>query len=130
MNSRGARRKQTQVSCDWDIRTDKGPRPENQDQALAILRESQAEIRKKGVLLVVCDGVGGMRGGQRAADVASRAALSAYYDDASGKEPEQALHYAIEQANAAVRAEATHTPEASNMATTIVMAAVVGARLY
>ena len=130
MASSDAKRNRSQLNYQWEIRTDQGPRPENQDRAVAITPDNAALINKKGVLMIVCDGVGGLQGGQKAADAASMAALTAYYDEAAGNEPQQAMRYAIEQANVAVHAEAIQTPAAASMATTIVMTVALGSQLY
>ena len=112
----------------WKTGTNQGPRKENQDCVLAVLPQNP-QIAAKGVLLLVCDGVGGEEGGHIAANAAGNEAMRAYYEEPAA-DPLQAIQIAIERAQSAVHGEATSQPRFGNMATTIVMAAICNDRLY
>ena len=85
-------------------------------------------IRRKGVLMVVCDGVGTELGGKRAAEIAVDATLDAYYADHS-IDPERSLQAAVASAHAAVKKEAEQR-RMPNMATTLVAGVVHKNKLY
>jgi serine/threonine protein phosphatase PrpC len=112
----------------WREASDRGLRDDNQDHAISISPNEAELIRRKGVLLVVCDGVGTELGGKRAAEVAADTTLDAYYDDES-IDPQRALQAAIGKAHATVVAEARQL-RMPNMATTIVAGVVQKNRLY
>lgn len=116
------------LTLTWAKATHQGPRAENQDASVVSgLRD--ATIARKGVVLMVCDGVGGAQGGRRASEIASTVAHQAYLDD-SGTNPLTAIGNAIQKANAAVKEEAARNPAIASMATTIVMASVIGNTVY
>lgn len=103
----------------WGI-TDTGlVRKENQD-AYAIRRMGETTV------CVVCDGMGGTKGGQ----LASSTAVETYLEELEkvlrpGMEPQQlreASSYAIALANEVVRAKAQASEEYQNMGTTLVAA--------
>ena len=111
----------------WKDATDPGPRPDNQDRVLTT-QPGDPLIDKRGVVLVVCDGVGGELGGRDASEAAATVARSAYYS-VPGDDPGAWLVGAISEAHKAVKERAVATGF-TGMATTIVMAAVHGGRLY
>ncbi|MCL4505420.1 MAG: protein phosphatase 2C domain-containing protein [Chloroflexi bacterium] len=112
----------------WYADKDQGPRADNQDNVLVTDQNDTARRNAKGVLLILCDGVGGEKGGQRASSLATEAAFNAYYSE-SGP-PQQTLRSAIEKANQTVRAAAAADQSIKNMATTIVAMAVIDDKLY
>ena len=112
----------------WKTGTNQGPRKENQDCVLAVVPQNP-QIASKGVLMLVCDGVGGEEGGHIAANAAGNEAMRAYYEEPAA-DPLQAIQIAIERAQLAVHGEATSQPRFGNMATTIVMAAICNDRLF
>ena len=114
--------------CIWKEASDRGLRDDNQDRAVSISPNEAGLIRRKGVLMVVCDGVGAELGGKRAAEIAVDATLDAYYAEHS-IDPERALQSAITTANAAVKKEADHR-HMPNMATTLVAGVVYKNKLY
>lgn len=87
------------------------------------------QIARKGVLMIVCDGVGGAQGGRRASEIASNVAYQTFYADPS-PDPRVSIENAIRKANAAVKEEAARTPAIASMATTIVVTVVVGNTLF
>ena len=112
----------------WFADTNQGPRPENQDAVLVTPPADSARLNAKGVLLVLCDGVGGERGGQRASRLASQTAYNAFYADTS--DTPRALLSAVQQANQAVQNDAASDPSVKNMASTIVLVSVLDNHLY
>jgi protein phosphatase len=105
----------------WGKHSHQGPRAENQD-AVIVVGPRDPQIARKGVLMIVCDGVGGAQGGRRASEIASNVAYQAFYADPSA-DPRVSIENAIRKANAAVKEEAS-------MATTIVVTVVVGNSLF
>ena len=114
--------------CTWKEISDRGLRDDNQDRAISIAPTEADLIRRKGVLLVVCDGVGAELGGKRAAELAADATLDAYYENSS-IDAEKSLQAAITSANFAVQTEA-NMRKLPNMATTIVAGVVNKGKLY
>jgi protein phosphatase len=112
----------------WGKHSHQGPRAENQD-AVIVVGPRDPQIARKGVLMIVCDGVGGAQGGRRASEIASNVAYQAFYADPSA-DPRVSIENAIRKANAAVKEEAARTPAIASMATTIVVTVVVGNTLF
>lgn len=77
----------------------------------------------RGVLLLVCDGVGGQQAGEVASAIAVRAAFEAYYSDASANRAESLRLAALAAHEAIHRAQAENAARAG-MASTIVMAVI------
>lgn len=94
------------------IETRKGGRDENQDNAGFV-------DSPLGLLLVVCDGMGGGPGGRTASRMAVDTILSIIADLSASTPRGQALQYAIEKANDAIYALAKDTPELMGMGTTV-----------
>jgi protein phosphatase len=79
------------------------------------------EVADKGLLLVVCDGVGGLQAGEVASSIAARVAFDAFYANPTPQRNE-ALQGAVQVAHEAIRkAQTQHRAE---MASTIVMALI------
>ena len=112
----------------WKVGTNQGPRKDNQDCAIAAAPGFPA-IQSKGVLLVMCDGVGGEEGGHIASQAAANEAMHAYYNDGNA-DIGLSLIGAIERANAAVQRESAANPRFARMATTVVLAAVHNGLLH
>lgn len=112
----------------WAAATDKGPRKDNQDRVV-VSPANHPQLDHKGVLLVLCDGVGGEEGGHIAASMASQAALRSFYDNPAA-DAGVALTGAVENAWQAVRNAAANGAQFSRMATTLVMAAVQNGTLH
>lgn len=101
-------------------RTDVGRRRQRNEDYLSV-NES-----RHGLLLVVCDGMGGHVGGERASRLAVQQFVEAF--EAGDGEPRALFEHAVERANAAVFRESTTITEYSGMGTTLVAALVVGTR--
>ena len=110
-----------------------GGRAENQDMAGYI-------DTPLGLLVVVCDGMGGGPGGRTASQLAVDAILTALQNVAEHTSRHDALRFAIEKANDAIYCMAAENPELMGMGTTIaaiilneqsaVMAHVGDSRIY
>ena len=94
------------------IDTKQGGRPENQDNAGFV-------DTPLGLLLVVCDGMGGGPAGRTASLMAVDAVLTALSDVSEHTPREDGLRFAIEKANDIIYAKAKETPELMGMGTTI-----------
>ncbi len=105
-------------------KTDRGLRREsNQDSFACWIPEDPGERDRKGVLLVVADGMGGARGG----DVASRGAVDTLvrvYREAADSNVGQALARAVQQANQSVHEQSLADPDLAGMGTTCTAAVV------
>jgi len=112
----------------WKAGSNKGPRQDNQDCALVPPPEFAA-IQTKGVLLVLCDGVGGEEGGHLASQAAAHEAQQTFYND-TYSDTLQSLLSAIARANASVQRESNSQPRFARMGTTAVFAAVYNGVLY
>ncbi len=116
----------TTTALSWASASNQGPRKENQDRVLTPPVDRSADPR--GVLLVLCDGVGGEEGGHIAAQVASQEAMRAYYAEPAS-DPASHLRLCIDKAWEAVRRESVAS-KFGRMASTIVLTAVHGDTLY
>lgn len=94
------------------IDTRQGGRNENQDNAGFV-------DTPLGLLLVVCDGMGGGPGGRTASLMAVDTILNVLSDVSEHTPRENALKYAIEKANDILYAKAKETPELRGMGTTV-----------
>jgi serine/threonine protein phosphatase PrpC len=107
---------------DWASATDKGPRRDNQDRVLLVDRD-EADIDRRGALLVLCDGVGGEEGGHVAAEIASAEAQRVFYSESLADTP-MLLRLALDRAWLAVKNESLKSAQHARMATTCVAAAI------
>lgn len=94
------------------IDTRRGGRSENQDNAGFV-------DTPLGLLLVVCDGMGGGPGGRTASLMAVDTILSVLSDVSEHTQREDALKFAIEKANDIIYSKAKETPELRGMGTTV-----------
>lgn len=73
-----------------------------------------------GLLLLVCDGMGGGPGGRTASTLAVSSILDTIKDCSERTKPQDALRYSIEKANEALYMKASEEPELRGMGTTVV----------
>jgi protein phosphatase len=112
------------LQLDIGQRTDVGRRREHNEDSLGVYRpDHEAELDRRGLLLLVADGMGGYAAGEVASRVAIETVSIEYYGD-SWSDPEEALSRALQLANEAVRDEATRNAERAGMGTTIAAAVV------
>jgi protein phosphatase len=101
----------------------------NEDTYAAWEPDNPEERARRGVLLVLADGMGGARSGDVASRLATEAAVRAYRQ-APGADPLTDLGAALTAANRAVYAENSRQDELPGMATTLTAAVVRGSEVY
>jgi protein phosphatase len=112
------------LQLDIGQRTDVGRRREHNEDSLGVYRpDHEAALERRGLLLLVADGMGGYAAGEVASRVAVETVSAEYYGDSWG-EIEDALARALQLANEAVRDEATRNSERAGMGTTIAAAVI------
>lgn len=77
---------------------------------------------RHGLLVVVCDGMGGHAGGERASRLAVQTFVESF--ESGDGDPRKLIQVAVERANQSVHSESTTTPEYAGMGTTLVAALV------
>jgi serine/threonine protein phosphatase PrpC len=103
-------------------------RTQNEDHFMSWSPADPAERQRRGVLLVVADGMGGARAGEVASHVAVDAAVRSWRE-AKGEQVVEELAGALEAANRAVHAESLTHPELSGMGTTLTLVVCQGGRV-
>lgn len=118
------------VELDIGRRTDIGRRREHNEDCLGIYHhpEFEDEIRSRGTLLIVADGMGGYAAGEVASRTAVEAVLNSYYGDLSDGMPD-GLTRAVRYANRAVLDEANRDADRAGMGTTLALAVVWAGQL-
>lgn len=112
------------LHLDIGQRTDVGRRREHNEDALGVYRpEHEADLERRGLLLLVADGMGGYAAGEVASRIAIETVSATYYGDSTG-DVEDALGRALQLANEAVRLEASKSAERAGMGTTIAAAVI------
>ncbi|MBC8144430.1 MAG: Stp1/IreP family PP2C-type Ser/Thr phosphatase [bacterium] len=81
---------------------------------------------RHGLLLIVCDGMGGHAGGERASRLAVQTFIESF--EAGEGDPRVLFEFAVERANESIHRESTATPEYAGMGTTLVAALVKDGR--
>jgi PPM family protein phosphatase len=104
-------------------------RTNNEDAYLYWEPESEQELRRKGRLAVVADGMGGYEGGQEASRVAVETVRHVYDRDIADN-PSQALLAALLAAHENIQRYGVEHPEFQGMGTTCTAAAIVDHKLY
>ncbi len=116
-------------------KTDKGRRRSSNQDGFAV-----AEFNESTAFFLVCDGMGGAKGGEEASSIAIDAAVKSVTEDVSALLADESLDrakympkiltYAAEGANLAVYDRATEEPSFTGMGTTFVGAIVTGETMY
>jgi protein phosphatase len=93
---------------------------------------TEIPLSRQGILLLVCDGMGGAAAGDLAARIAAEAITHELVGAGSvvTKYPDSALKHAVLGANGAILAEAQAHPESRGMGTTCTAAIVLPDRLF
>jgi protein phosphatase len=100
-------------------------RQQNEDSHGSWASTDPAELERRGVLLVVADGMGGALAGEVASRLAVQTVLRCYRETAAA-DPLEALYQALATANQVVHAESLRSPELGGMGTTCTAAVVLG----
>lgn len=108
------------------MQTDIGrKRQQNQDAIGQLVPDDPDVLARRGQLVVLADGVGGLPGGDLASQYAVSTILSSYYDETYAEEdPAKRLARAIAEANSVIYDEGQSRTPPSIMATTVVAAVV------
>jgi len=115
----------THTRLDVATATDVGMRrQQNEDSHGCWMPEDSAERERRGVLLVVADGMGGSLAGEVASRLAVQTVLRAYRE-AGGSNPLDELFHALEFANQVVHDESTRNAQLTGMGTTCTALAVI-----
>jgi serine/threonine protein phosphatase PrpC len=104
-------------------------RSRNEDHFATWVPSSPSDVDRRGIVLVLADGMGGSQAGEVASRMAVDAVLESLRDGGDG-EPEVVLRDAMESANHAVWAESREHPERRGMGTTLTTAVLRGPALY
>lgn len=109
--------------------TDPGrKRKGNQDAIGQMIPADPAVLARLGQLFVLADGVGGLSGGDLAAQYAVSTIISSYYEQEKGDPPDR-LARAIAEANQVIYAEGQDQETPRTIATTVVAAVIRGREL-
>ena len=111
-------------------RTDTGRvRPHNEDFADFYVPPDPQQEARKGSIYLVADGMGGHQAGEVASQGAVEAAIKHYYADTS-RDVGRSLIRAVQAANQQIHAQARSDPSKSGMGTTLVVAVILGRKVY
>ncbi len=103
-------------------------RDHNEDYAIAEA-PVEAERRRRGMVFIIADGMGGHQAGEVASERAARTTLEEYYAAPMDDVP-ASLRHAIQTANNQVYQMAQANVARAGMGTTIVMAAIIGREVH
>jgi serine/threonine protein phosphatase PrpC len=104
-------------------------RGNNEDSLLYWEPESDEELRRKGRLAIVADGMGGYEGGQEASRVAVESVRHIYDREFNG-DPQQTLITAFQSAHEAIQRYGFEHPQFHGMGTTCTAAVIIDHRLF
>jgi PPM family protein phosphatase len=104
-------------------------RGNNEDSLLFWEPESDDELRRKGRLAIVADGMGGYEGGQEASRVAVETVRHMYDREFNG-DPQKTLITAFQSAHDAIQRYGFEHPQFHGLGTTCTAAAIIDHRLF
>ncbi len=111
-------------------RSERGPRPTNEDAVGSLLPDDDFLRRRKGALYALADGVGGHQAGEVASDLAIRTVIDEYYAPGSHGRIEPALQRAVQAANLRIYERAQREPQLRTMETTFIGLALTEGYAY
>ena len=104
------------------------------DNSWGFTADAEVFLGEKGALLVVCDGMGGMNAGEVASDIAVKTIKEWFttdkLTDTAIANPCKYIASAIVAADAAIKAHSKANPDTEGMGSTIVMAWLLGQKVY
>ncbi|HEY6867233.1 MAG TPA: Stp1/IreP family PP2C-type Ser/Thr phosphatase [Candidatus Eisenbacteria bacterium] len=104
-------------------------RQNNEDSYGCWLPDDPAERERRGLLLAVADGMGGVKGGEVASRITVETVMRAY-GESPGTDVAQDLQAALTTANRMVHRESEARPDLNGMGTTCTAAVVRGREMY
>ncbi len=104
-------------------------RTQNEDSHAVWVPEDESQRARRGVLLVVADGMGGYRAGEVASRLAVETVLGVYRA-ADGDDVAGVLRHALEEANRVVHGESLANPDKGGMGTTCTALVVRGTEAW
>ena len=104
-------------------------RTQNEDSHGCWIPDSEDERRRRGMLLVVADGMGGSQAGEVASRLAVQTVIQVYREGA-GASPLDDLYRAVDAANHVVHAESVAHPQMAGMGTTCTALVVRGSDAF
>lgn len=104
-------------------------RSQNEDSHGHWVSDDPAERERRGVLVVVADGMGGSRAGEVASRLAVQTVIQVYRDGQSGS-PLDDLYHAVEAANHVVHTESVSHADMNGMGTTCTAVVVRGSDTF
>lgn len=111
------------------VATDIGCMRNTNQDAIALVRPSHAEEEKRrGLLMIVADGMGGHKGGEVASALAVETICRRYFTE-TGEDPAEALERAMQEANQVVYTAAQGNPALAGMGTTATALVLVDGRV-
>jgi protein phosphatase len=105
-------------------------REHNEDAHAVVSPEDPLLLERKGHLVAIADGLGGMDAGEIASATAIRAVVDTYYAATSPSRIEPALNHAVQVANLKVHESARANPSYRGMQTTLTCLSLCGRSAY
>jgi len=118
-----------ECTIEASVLTDTGPRRQsNEDCGRVVWPANPAQVSRKGVLVIVADGMGGHEGGEVASELAVRMVAESYSSTLA--DPQTALVEAFQVANREIYQLARRQTKLTGMGTTCTAVAVVNGTAY
>jgi protein phosphatase len=104
-------------------------REKNEDAFVLFKASDRRQVMRKGHLVLICDGMGGARGGREASSMAIDEIAEVYYSSRSD-DPRTAITQAIKAANSSIYHRSQEDPALQGMGTTVVAVIIIENRAY